>query len=106
MKQNNTKRTACHTEASLAEADAIQAVYEAKWHYMFWQPITAIRNGDFGDNPETRRNATLEPISATPLYPEYPCAHRVGSEAVAAVIRAAIRSHIPEVIISSPTRQA
>ena len=36
---------------SVAEADAIQSVYAAKWHYMFWRPMTAIRNGDIDGNP-------------------------------------------------------
>ena len=40
---------------SVAEADAIQSVYEAKYHYQFWRPITAIRNGDIDGNPETER---------------------------------------------------
>jgi hypothetical protein len=88
---------------SLAEADAIQAVYEAKWHYMFWRPMTAIRNGDIDDNPATERDPTWEPIDATPLHPEYPCAHCVGSEAVAAIIRATIGPDIPEVAVSSPS---
>jgi hypothetical protein len=88
---------------SLAEADSIQAVYEAKWHYMFWRPMTAIRNGDIDDNPATERDATWEPIDVTPLHPEYPCAHCVGSEAVAAIIRATIGPDIPEVAISSPS---
>jgi hypothetical protein len=89
--------------ASLAEADAIQAVYEAKWHYMFWRPMTAIRNGDIDDNPATERDAAWEPIDVTPLHPEYPCAHCVGSEAVAAVIRATVGPDIPQVAISSPS---
>jgi hypothetical protein len=88
---------------SLAEADSIQAVYEAKWHYMFWRPMTAIRNGDIDDNPATERDATWEPIDVTPLHPEYPCAHCVGSEAVAAIIKATIGPGIPEVAISSPS---
>lgn len=89
---------------SVAEADAIQAVYEAKWHYMFWRPMTAIRNGDIDENPATERDATWEPIDNTPLHPEYPCAHCIGSEAVAVVIKAVIgSSEIPEVAISNPT---
>ena len=36
---------------SVAEADAVQSVFAAKWHYMFWRPMTAIRNGDIDENP-------------------------------------------------------
>jgi hypothetical protein len=92
------------TLISLAEADAILAVYEAKWHYMFWHPMTATRNGDIDGNPATERDATWEPIDNTPLHPEYPCAHCIASEAVATVIKALIgSSSIPEVAISNPT---
>jgi len=33
--------------------DAIIAVLDAKYHYNFWRPITAIRNGDIDGNPAT-----------------------------------------------------
>jgi PAP2 superfamily len=89
---------------SVAEADAIQSVYEAKYHYQFWRPITAIRNGDIDDNPETERMPTWEPIDVTPPHPEYPCAHCIVSTAVATVIEAMIGSgDIPEVAITMPS---
>jgi hypothetical protein len=89
---------------SVAEADAIQSVYEAKYHYQFWRPITAIRNGDLDDNPETERMPTWEPIDVTPAHPEYPCAHCIVSTAVATVIEAMIGSgDIPEVSITMPS---
>jgi len=47
------------------------AVFDAKYHYNFWRPITAIRNGDIDDNPATDREATWQPIDNTPMHPEY-----------------------------------
>ena len=44
---------------SVAEADAIQSVYEAKYHYQFWRPITAIRNGDIDGNPGDRADPNM-----------------------------------------------
>ena len=41
--------------------DAIIALLDAKYHYNFWRPITAIRNGDTDDNPATEREATWQP---------------------------------------------
>ena len=38
---------------STAIADTYIAVFDAKYHYEFWRPITAIRNGDMDDNPAT-----------------------------------------------------
>jgi hypothetical protein len=89
---------------SVAEADAIQAVFDAKYHYQFWRPITAIRNGDITGNPETERDPTWEPIDTTPFHPEYPCAHCIVSMAVATVIEATLGSaDIPEVAITMPS---
>ena len=36
--------------------DAFIAVFEAKYHYNFWRPVTAIRNADLTDNPATTRD--------------------------------------------------
>ena len=66
---------------SVAVADAYIAVMDAKYHYDFWRPITAIRNGDMDDNTATERDATWQPIDNTPMHPEYPCAHCIGSSA-------------------------
>jgi len=89
---------------TVAEADAIQAVYEAKYHYQFWRPITAIRNGDIDGNPLTDREPSWEPIDVTPPHPEYPCAHCIVSTAVATVIEGIIGTpDIPEVAITMPS---
>ena len=90
--------------ASVAEADAGIALFEAKYTYEFWRPITAIRNGDIDGNPATERDATWQPIDVTPMHPEYPCAHCVINSAVAAVIRAELGTdEIPEVALTNPT---
>jgi PAP2 superfamily len=90
--------------ASTAAADAYIAVFDAKYHYDFWRPITAIRNGDIDGNPATELDATWQPIDNTPMHPEYPCAHCITSAAVAAVIEATLGSaDIPEVSMTSPT---
>jgi hypothetical protein len=92
------------TLVSVATADAVQAVYEAKYHYMFWRPITAIRNGDIDGNDATEREATWEPIDNTPLHPEYPCAHCILSGAVTTIIKQTLgTAAIPEVSVSTPT---
>ena len=74
--------------AALAAADALVAVFDAKYTYGFWRPVTAIRNGDQDNNPATERNPTWEPFINTPLHPEYPCAHCITQSAVAAVLGA------------------
>jgi hypothetical protein len=84
--------------------DAIIAVLDAKYHYNFWRPITAIRNGDLDGNPASDRDATWQPIANTPMHPEYPCSHCVQSGTVAAVVKAVLGSmDIPETAMTSPT---
>jgi len=89
--------------ASIAEADAGIALFDAKYKYEFWRPITAIRNGDIDGNPATERDATWQPIDSTPMHPEYPCAHCIVNSAVAAVVKAVLGTdEIPEVALTSP----
>jgi hypothetical protein len=90
--------------ADIALADAYIAVMDAKYHYDFWRPITAIRNGDMNDNPKTERDPTWQPIDNTPMHPEYPCAHCIGSAALAAVVEALFgTADVPEVAMTSST---
>jgi hypothetical protein len=56
---------------SLAMADAVIACWESKRHYVFWRPITAIREGDKDDNAQTTADPTWEPFLNTPPYPDY-----------------------------------
>jgi hypothetical protein len=89
---------------SVGLTDAIIAVLDAKYHYNFWRPITAIRNGDMDGNPATAREETWQPIATTPMHPEYPCAHCIQSGSVAGVIKAVLGSmDIPEIAVTSPT---
>ena len=84
--------------------DAEIAVLEAKYHYNFWRPITAIRNGDRNGNRATERDPDWTPLIATPLHPEYPCAHCVIASTIAAVIRAEVgRETMPTLRSTSNT---
>ena len=58
--------------AARAMDDAAIAVFDAKYHYGFWRPITAIRNGDTDGNDATERDASWVPFIDTPMHPEYP----------------------------------
>ena len=60
---------------NVAMADAATAVFEAKYTYLFWRPVTAIRNALADDNPRTTPDLTWSPFVATPPHPEYPAAH-------------------------------
>jgi hypothetical protein len=83
--------------------DALIAVFDAKYYYNFWRPITAIRNGDIDGNPDTDRDATWQPIDTTPVHPEYPCAHCILSGTVAGVVKTVFGTEdIPEMAVTSP----
>jgi len=89
---------------AVARADALIAVFDAKYHYEFWRPVTAIRNGDIDDNPATERDVVWQPIDPTPMHPEYPCAHCIVSASLAGVVEAVFdTAQIPEVSVTSPT---
>jgi hypothetical protein len=73
-----------------ATDDAMIAVFDAKYKYNFWRPITAIRNGDIDGNDSTERDASWTPFINTPMHPEYPCAHCIVSATVGTVLQAEI----------------
>jgi hypothetical protein len=88
--------------AEMAAADAYIAVFDAKYTYNLWRPITAIRNGDNHGNATMTRVADWEPLIDTPLHPEYPCAHCITSAAIAAVLEGELGPTFPEVTMTSP----
>ncbi len=89
---------------AVARADAFLAVFDAKYHYEFWRPVTAIRNGDVDGNAATTRDAAWQPIDATPMHPEYPCAHCILAASIAGVVEAEFGTpEIPEVSTTSQT---
>jgi hypothetical protein len=80
--------------------DALIAVFDAKYHYGFWRPITAIRNGDLDGNDATERDASWTPFIDTPMHPEYPCAHCIEAATVAAILRAEVGDG-PQLVLST-----
>ena len=67
--------------------DALLAVGDAKLHYNFWRPITAIRNAESDGNPNTVAAPTWEPLITTPNHPEYPCGHCILAAATAELMK-------------------
>ena len=71
---------------NLVGADALGSALHAKYHYLFWRPVTAIDpppaviTDGFGPvpgyddgNPATVEQAGWRPLLTTPNHPEYPC---------------------------------
>jgi len=89
---------------AIARSDAFVAVFDAKYHYNFWRPLTAIRSGDLDGNPNTERDAFWLPLDNTPMHPEYPCAHCIMSGTIAAIVEELFgTAEIPEATLTSPT---
>ena len=78
--------------------DGLIAVFDAKYHYAFWRPVTAIRNGDIDGNDATASDDSWTPLIATPMHPEYPCAHCIVSAAVGTVLQAEIGENATPVL--------
>ena len=84
--------------------DALIAVFDAKYHYNFWRPFTAIRNGDTDGNDATERDASWLPLIETPMHPEYPCAHCILASTVGTILKADIGDGpVPTLSTTSPT---
>jgi hypothetical protein len=89
--------------AEIAGADAYISVFDAKYTYNFWRPITAIRNGELHGNPAFITEETWEPLIDTPLHPEYPCAHCITSAALEKVLEAEFGTGPVKLTMTSPT---
>jgi hypothetical protein len=82
-----TRNARLYAAVTAALNDTEIAVFDSKYYYNFWRPITAIRNGDRDDNAATERDAGWLPLIVTPIQPEYPCAHCMIASTIATVIR-------------------
>jgi hypothetical protein len=85
---------------NVTDADSGISVLNAKYHYLFWRPVTAIdptsvrASGDgfgpvpgFDDgNPATAEQAGWRPLVVTPNHPEYPAAHGTVTSSLAEVL--------------------
>jgi hypothetical protein len=73
--------------AHVAGSDAMIACFDAKYHYLFWRPVHAIRRADTDGNPLTESDPNWQPLGAppnhaTPNHPEYPSAHACHTTAI------------------------
>jgi membrane-associated phospholipid phosphatase len=85
----NLERTA-HLFAvlNLSFADSAIAMYNAKYFYQLWRPVTAIRLADTAGNPAVTGDPNWTPLAVTAADPSYPGAHSTISAAGAAVLAA------------------
>jgi membrane-associated phospholipid phosphatase len=82
---------------NVAMADAAIACWDAKYHYVFWRPITAIR---------ASTDPAWTPLIPTPAHPEYPSGHSTVSGAAAAVLAAVFGDNVAFVIDTDGANQS
>jgi PAP2 superfamily len=85
-----------------AAADGIIGCYNAKYHYSFWRPVTAIRNGDIDGNPDTVADPNWSSLGTTPNHPEYPSAHSCLTGALAETLKGYFGNPNLQISVYSP----
>jgi hypothetical protein len=71
-----------------ASTDALIACADAKFHYNFWRPFSAVPLAGGDGNPATRPDGSWTPAIGTPNFPEYPSNHGCATTAIVLVIDA------------------
>ena len=71
---------------NLALADAAICAWDAKYHFNFWRPVTAIQQADRDGNPSTEPDPNWSSFIVTPPFPDYVSGHSTFSGAAAAVL--------------------
>jgi membrane-associated phospholipid phosphatase len=95
---NLRRATTVFADLDLTLADATIALYDAKYAYQVWRPVTAIQAGNTGYNPGIAfdpQAPTWNPLAVTAADPSYPGAHSTISEAAATVLTDFFGRHQP-----------
>jgi len=80
--------------------DAQISIYNTKYRYVRWRPVTAIREG----SPGVTADPTWTPYFTTPSFPEYPSGHAGYAGAAQQVLTAFVGPYAPAPIsVTSPT---
>ena len=77
---------------NLTAADAAIACWDDKARWLFWRPITAIREARTDGNPATEGDPEWLPLIASPPYPEHPSGHGCVSGSIVATLQDFFRS--------------
>jgi len=72
---------------NVALADGYIGSFEAKRHYNFWRPVTAIREGDTDGNAATAGDPAWTPLVPTPPITDHDSGHSTEGGAAAEVLR-------------------
>jgi len=68
-------------------ADGVIALYDSKYAYHRWRPVTAVQTADNDGNPDATGDPNWTPLAVTALDPSYAGAHAEISQSAAAILR-------------------
>jgi hypothetical protein len=89
-----TRAASAFALLNLAGADAFIAAWDAKFAYLQWRPVTAIRAAG---------NSEWTPLLVTPPFPDYPAGHTAYAGAAEEALVALFGERSGELEITSPT---
>jgi len=87
---------------NMAINDGLISVMDAKYHYVFWRPYTAIRAGDTDGNRKTDPDVAWMAFIDTPCFPSYPSAHASASYAGRTIAEKIFGSKGHDITLSHP----
>jgi hypothetical protein len=70
-----TENARLYATLYMTAADALISVWDDKAHWLFWRPITAIREAGGDGNPNTEPQDDWTSLIANPPYPDHPSGH-------------------------------
>ncbi len=76
-------------------ADAVISVWDAKYYYDFWRPITAIQNAHLDGDAATVAHATWTSFIGVPPHPSYMSGHSAVAGAAAGILKASFGAGAP-----------
>lgn len=86
---------------NMAVADASISVFDSKYFYTAWRPVTAIPRADEDGNKWTEPSS-FTPLIGTPCFPSYPSAHGANTNSALTVLERAYGRFGHTVTVSHP----
>lgn len=80
---------------NLALYDGYIAVWDSKYEFDHWRPVTAIQSAAADGNPDTEPDPGWKPLRPTPPFQDYASAHAAACAASLGVLAQAFGDHLP-----------